>query len=224
MFKWLLALLFLLQVVPMQAQTSSPRKKRLVLITGCSRSGTLYMTKFLQMNGVQIAHENDAPHGTVSWCMAVDADETPWGPGANLFKYTHTFHQVRHPLKAIASISNEPQKAWKFIAKHVPQLKIADPPLVKAAYYWVYWNLLAEKKADFTYRLEDLPKVLPALSAALKITLDPSLLSQVPKDFYNNRNYQTSCTWQDLKAVLDPAFYNKLVKLAKHYGYTTEDP
>lgn len=201
-------------------------RNRLLLITGCSRSGTSFTTLFLQANGLQVEHEIDGRDGIVSWIMAVDSKttpwETPWGPGSRDYRFKHIFHQVRNPLKTIASVSNEPFKAWKYITAYIPQIKMEDPPLVKAAKYWIYWNQKAEKKAEWTYRLEDIDKKVEEMSKRLGIPLNKELLAQIPKDT-NTRHFTTQCTWTQLKTLLDADLYHKLTRLAKRYGYPTTD-
>lgn len=198
------------------------REPRLLLITGCARSGTAYIADFLKLNGLKIEHERDAPDGTVAWQMAVDSDGGAWCPGANHYTYKHTFHQVRDPLKTIASASHEPDKAWLYTCKYVPQIKMEDPPLVRAAKYWYYWNLQAEKKSEWTYRIENLENELPKMSKRLKFKLDKNLLEKVPKNT-NHRGQTQVPTWKELKAILDPSLYKKIVRMAKRYGYTVRD-
>ena len=210
--------LFLLVCTP-SFLPAEPPKERLVLITGCSRSGTSYMSDFLRLNGIQVDHERDAPEGTVSWTMVVDAPWTPWGPGRRSFRYRHIFHQVRHPLKAIGSIVNEEQRAWDFIQTYTPQVRENDRILVRAVNYWIYWNLAAERMAEFTYRIEDVEQALPKMATILRKKIDLRLLEQVPKTTntrYINRNY----TWEDIRKGISPQLYKKLIRLSKRYGYT----
>ena len=209
--------LFFLIAIPF-VLPAEPFKDRLVLITGCSRSGTSYMSDFLRLNGIQVDHERDAADGTVSWTMVVDAPWTPWGPGRRGFRYRHILHQVRHPLKAIGSIVNEEQRAWDFIQTYMPQVREHDPILVRAVNYWIYWNLAAEKMAELTYRIEDVDKALPKISKILKKKLDPHCLGQVSKTT-NTRHINRNYTWDDIQKGVDPKLFKKLVRVAKHYGY-----
>lgn len=220
MFRKVWPLFFLLFASLLEAQEFKPR---LVLITGCSRSGTSYIAEYLRLNGVQVNHEHDAPQGIVSWTMAVDAPWTPWGPGSRGFYFKHVLHQVRHPLKAIGSIVNEEKKAWDFIESYMPQVKEHDPVLVRAVNYWIYWNLHAEKKAKFTYRIEDVEKALPKISKIVKKKLDPKLLKQVPKDT-NTRHANRNYTWKDIENGIPPDLYRKLLWMTKHYGYKIDTP
>ena len=142
------------------------RKELELLITGCARSGTLYITKVLRLNGLAVRHEihQGSDYGIVSWCMAVDSNKAAYGPPSNRYNFKHIFHQVRHPLKAIASQMTEGKRSWEFICKQVPHIPMDDPILVRSAKYWFYWNLHAESKAELTYQIERVAEVLPEMS------------------------------------------------------------
>jgi len=198
------------------------RKSRLLLITGCGRSGTTFITKFLNLNGVKVAHETDAPDGMVSWYLAVESDEAICCPGSNRFKFKHIFHQVRDPLKTIASMSQEPVLAWNYVCSFIPQVKMTQTGMVRAAKYWYYWNLRAEMKSEWTYRIEDIDAVVKKMSHKLGIKLDPALLAKVPRDT-NTRHYNVTCTWAKLRKILRPSMYERIVSMAKRYGYPVED-
>jgi hypothetical protein len=197
-------------------------KKRKLLITGCARSGTAYITKFLKINNLNVKHEIDGKYGIVSWLMAADSYKAPFGPGANNFLFEHIFHQVRHPLKTIASASNEPSNSWRYIKKYIPQINKTDPKIVKAAKYWYYWNLLAEIKAEWTYRIEDIENQVDEMSLRLNVPLDSSLLEKIPKNA-NTRNYKDAYTWSDLKKAIDEELFYNIIEMATRYGYEVEE-
>ncbi len=193
-------------------------EERKLLITGCARSGTGFVARFFKLQGFDVAHERDGAFGIVSWTMAADAFETPWGPGSHCYVFEHTFHQVRDPLKTIASVSNEPLTSWLYIQQFIPEISLEDPPLVNGAKYWYYWNLMAEKKSEWTYKIEDFPDLIGEMEDRLGISLDPYILRIIPTTL-NTRRYKNSCTWQDLKALLDPDLFYHIVDMANRYGY-----
>lgn len=198
--------------------------EKLLLITGCARSGTHYIAALLTLSGLPIKHEREGTMGTSSWTMAVDAAKTPWGPGFLKFKFRHVFHQVRDPLKTISACTTEPEEtSWNFIYQHIPQIKKKDRLVVKCAKYWYYWNLEAEKKAEFTYRIEDIENVLDEMSVRLGFPLTKDALAWVPKDL-NHRPRKVTYTWSDLKVLLaDPVLYQNIVDMAIRYGYPVND-
>lgn len=218
--------------------------RRLCLITGCSRSGTTYMTDVLRRNGLVARHERDASKPVsayikdafrwdtpeernknniiVSWLMAVDAESRPWGPPSSRLKFDHVFHQIRDPLKTINSAADEWDESWAFIRQFVPEIKEEDSDLVKSAKYWYYWNLIAEEKAEWSYRIEDLPEKLDEISSRLGLSLKKKTLKRVPRNT-NTRHHQNNYTWADIKENLSPELFDNLVQLAHRYGYKTGD-
>jgi hypothetical protein len=132
-----------------------------VLITGCGRSGTKYITFALQRLGLDVRHERMGRDGIASWYMAVDASHSPFGPTRRGTDFRHVFHQVRHPLAVIASAVTLKEESWRFVCEHAP-IEIDEPPTLRAAKYWYYWNLEAERIAHWRYRVED-PGALQAL-------------------------------------------------------------
>ncbi len=204
------------------ASPDESKLSRQLLITGCSRSGTTYIAHVLIANGLQVTHEADGTYGIVSWPMCANTTLAPWGPGFKKYQFAHIFHQVRHPLKTIASASHELKKSWKFICEQCPAIHLNEPAIVKAAKYWYYWNLMAERKAELTYRIEDMEKILPEMSRRLGVPLDPQVLLSIPKNT-NTWHSTTTYTWKELQGALSPALYRRVYLLAKRYGYSTED-
>lgn len=213
-------LLFLFIASQLCALESSERD---ILVTGCARSGTRYTAFILRDCGLDIGHEWVYPQGLTSWLMAADCSECPWGadPSAN-YTFKHIFHQVRDPMKVIASVYiNEPPESWDFICRHLPEIEETDSHLVKCAKYWYYWNLMAEKKAEYTYRVEDIEKALRVMSFRMKRDLIPKDLGAYNKNI-NTRETPPDLTWATLEESLPyPLFYD-LQMMALRYGYSID--
>jgi hypothetical protein len=205
----------------LNSRATPHRLVRELLITGCARSGTTYITYVLRNCGLNVDHEENAGYGIVSWPMAVDSSNSVWGPPSNRYRFKHIFHQVRHPLKAIASATTEPTRSWAYICQHCKNIKMHDKPLVKAAKYWYYWNLLAEKKAEWTYRIEDIENALDEMSRRLSIPLSKKALGRISKKTNSRRH--ASYTWKDIKAAINPKLYAKILEMARRYGYNVDD-
>ena len=152
------------------------------------------------------------------WTHAVDDKWICCGRGTYWFKFKHVFHQVRHPLKTMSSCTTEPSWSWKFICKHIPEIKIDEPLIVRCAKYWYYWNCRAEKKAEWTYRVEDMENALDEMSKRLGISLEKNVLQNVPTNV-NSRQRKIEYCWADIKAAVDPELYHKILSLANSYGY-----
>lgn len=201
------------------------RNNQLVLITGCGRSGTTYISKLLTAAGCQVRHEKLGQKGCASWTMAVDADYTPWGPGARGIQFKHVFHQVRNPLDVISSvyINIKDIGSWQFIGANTPEILPNEPFLAKCAKYWYYWNLKAEEKAEWTYRIEDIDKIFYEMCNRLKIPYKKDVLKKIPRKINTQRPIFQKIKWSDLEAVLSPTDFCNLRNLALRYGYSDKD-
>ncbi len=198
--------------------------RRLVLVTGCARSGTTFMSEFLCKNGLDVPHENIGKDGSVSWPMAVDDIVSPWGPCTKDYEFDHVFLQLRNPLKVISSVYvSEPPQSWAYICQHIKEIKKRDSHLTRCVKYWIYWNLKAEEKADFIYQIEKLEGVVGKMSAILQRPLDKKLVSTISKNT-NTRYFpdKKEFTWKELKQQLDPDLYKLLKEVAWHYGYSVK--
>lgn len=123
-----------------------PRTK--IVIAATARSGTYFAYKLLRRLGANVRHEGDRRNDAncdvqVSWtaiglksCMGAE----------------QIFHQVRDPIKAISS----GQILKLGYAAHVIDLDLSDPKPLRAARYWLGWNLLCEKHASRRYRVEQI--------------------------------------------------------------------
>jgi hypothetical protein len=199
------------------------KKEGLLLITGCARSGTRYIAFMMCECGLEFGHEWFHKDGLSSWPMAVDSDKVPWGHPSNNYNFKHVFHQVRHPLKVISSVyAWEPEASWEFIKRYVPEINDSDTRLVMTAKYWYYWNLLAEQKSDFTYRVEDIDNALDEMSLRLDMELDKSKIYTVSKNV-NTRGPVFEVTWDLLRTSLPEGLYRDILLMSLRYGYVIED-
>lgn len=198
------------------------RDERELLITGCARSGTAFIARVLRDCGLEVGHEKDSAYGIVSWPMTVNTPQRLWGPPSARYRFKHIFHQVRHPLKTIASFHLANELSWRYIFKHIPEIRLDDKMIVRCAKYWVYWNLKAEKRAEFTYRVEDIENALPEMSRRLGVPLDTKVLKNISKN-YHQRPYHVHLTWEILHRTLKADLYTKVVRLAERYGYDVKE-
>jgi hypothetical protein len=204
---------FSLSVQPVLGEKSKIAKEvnqpYLVLITGCGRSGTTYISKLLLNCGLNVPHENLGKDGCASWFLAVD-------PSADIH-FRHIFHQVRHPINVIASVTTFAQSSWDYICKSIPEINKQDSLIVKATKYWIYWNLKAEKRAEWTYRIENLSNEIDEMSRRLGVPLDRNVL-QILSDNINTRPH-LQLTWEKLRNEVGEELYLQVVEMSRRYGY-----
>jgi hypothetical protein len=195
--------------------------KQKLLVTGCGRSGTTYMAKFLEKSGYDIHHESAGTEGCVSWPMIVNY-YSPWTQ-PNEDSFDHIFHQVRHPLDVITSwyenLKNLDRGEWNFIRKHLSQIDRSDSLIVHCAKYWYYWNLLAEEHAEWRYRIEDFESILPEFAIRSGLRLNAAILAEVPKNYNSWKNISYKISWQQLKAELPQSLYDNIINMSIRYGY-----
>jgi hypothetical protein len=217
-------------------------EKRKLLITGCGRSGTFYSTEVWRQLGLDIRHERPIAHhgvmgedGAASWLMAVNDPNPPFGPSAVDYDFDTVVHQVRHPLKVIASVAQfilgKGRFAKEFIQRNVPQTGILDDELslnthqqliLQAARYWYYWNLISEEKATVTVQVEQLERSLPFMCELVDAEYRRDVLSKIPTQINGRRYYLNeelwAVDWKDLEG-LDLDLTEKIRNLAARYGY-----
>lgn len=197
------------------------KKHRALLITGCARSGTKYVSSALTASGIEIGHEQMKSSGVAKWDLAANPKEARNKKWINLhnFQFDHIFHQVRDPLKVISSVYvTEDRQSWNYILKHTPEISIRDSHLTKCAKYWYYWNLKAEQLAEWTYRLEDLDQLWEEYGLRLGKPINTQAINAISKKT-NTAGDPKRFTWDDLKKELDPELYHNIRKLAQKYGY-----
>lgn len=217
-------------------------KKRKLLITGCGRSGTFYSSEVWRRLGLDVRHERPIAHhgvmgedGAASWLMAVNDPNPPFGPSAVDYEFDVVIHQVRHPLKVIASVAQfilaKGQFAKDYIERNVPQIKIIGDELslsreqqfvLQAARYWYYWNMISQEKATVTVQVERLSRDLANLCELMNVEYQRTKLDDIPpkingRQYYLNEELWT-VDWRDLEG-LDFELTERIRNLAAGYGY-----
>jgi len=187
-----------------------------ILFTGCGRSGTKYVADLMTLLGLDIKHEKIGKDGLASFFFAVDADRVPYGPIPNVWrdKIHLTLHQVRHPLKVIAS-SQTFRFSWDFIIAHSP-CKKGDPMLLNCAKYWYYWNLEAEKRSSWTWQIENIVFEFDELCKRVGVKPNDEALDSLPRNV--NTREHGDVGWEEIES-LDKDLCNKIKDLAMRYGY-----
>ena len=164
-----------------------------------------------------IRHERMGASGSSSWMHVVDGPPYPWGDKfrKRAFKFEHIFHQVRHPLRVIASLDTIMKPSWKFIAQNI---KLPEGSLRRRMKFWVTWNKLCEKQATFRYRIEDINNELPKICKLLGIKQQeaPPIDKKV-----NTRKHVAKYavpTWESLRKANAP-LAAQIAEMSKRYGY-----
>jgi hypothetical protein len=216
-------------------------ERRKLLVTGCGRSGTLYASEVWKTQGLDVRHENPEPpngrmgkDGIASWYMAVNDPGPPFGPSSEGYEFDLIIHQVRYPLEVIASVAQfvlQDPYSRDYIERNAPQTRLSLEEMalspkaqsfLQAARYWYFWNLLAQKKADITIQVENLPARLESLCRLLEIIYRPEAADLISKTTHGRYLYTNAAywviTWEDIER-LDAELCRKIKDLATTYGY-----
>ena len=187
------------------------------LITGCGRSGTKYIVEVLAAVGIEAGHEKPGKHGIVDWHLVLAKPE----------EYDFILHQVRHPLRTIESMHSAREPSWKFICERVMDIRMDMSILERCMAYWYYWNLLAEKNAWLTYRVEDLDAVINQVGGVC-LGKAPgrkakNKMAKVPANMHTRRNGSRGKSipklgWKELREA-NLSLANAIHAMAKRYGY-----
>ena len=164
-----------------------------IVIIGCGRSGTTFISKHLGLG-----HEKLGETGIACWQAVVKNNNGFYEITDDDF----VLHQVRHPLDAISSCHTiMMDSSWDLIHNNIEQVDIDDSLLSKCMKYWYYWNLMAEKRAISTYRVEE-------------------VLSEVPQTTNSRKEWDTykRIEWSDLKKEDRKTMQNDQ-EIIERYGY-----
>ena len=186
------------------------------IVTGCPRSGTAYIRMALKLAGLEwIRHEWWRDQGVVSWFYAGDVRMAYHGFRPNPPRRADTvLHQIREPLANIASMYTLCSNCWAYIESYTPVVQ--GPDILKAAQVWYYWNKLAEGRAVYSYRVEDVPRCWPNIVEHAGLPPDTPL-PDVPIHMRNVRPHPP-VTWADIEAV-SATWCRRVQSLAETYGY-----
>jgi len=136
-----------------------------VIITGCARSGTTFMTKVLQASGLDFVHERHfGRHGIVSWGYFDSPRKAiHFNRHESLEQSTFPkFMQIRDPQKvcnSIRSVVDKPHasgfSSWGYIEDILPEVKLTKSPEEKTVIYWTLWNHKLLEHVNSVYNIKN---------------------------------------------------------------------
>ena len=157
------------------------------VIIGCPRSGFSYTTTVLRQAGLMVNHERWDDAGIIGWQMT--CEELP--------SDAVVLHQVRHPLNVIGSMQIISGNSWRLLCEHT-SAKMEMEVVERGMRAYLGWNRLAESKAQYSYRVEDIATEWPRICELAGLGDTP--LPGVNKAMNHRRNY-TRQTWADLHDI-----------------------
>ncbi|MCD6422278.1 hypothetical protein J7L13_02955 [bacterium] len=192
-----------------------------VIITGCPKSGTMYIATVLSKLGLNFKHEEFARDGCADWRLAPGYLAEPWDGDTHLYNFKDPLilHQVREPLSNMSSCQKIDENAWKYICRYIP-LSMEDSLIRRCMGVYYYWNKLADKISVWRYRIEDLDDIFDEFCERIghpELSSKKDVLKEVPKNINTAKPYR-ELTWKDLERE-DEELAEKVMKLAEEYGY-----
>jgi hypothetical protein len=167
------------------------------------------MSLVFQQAGLDVGHELMGVDGVVDYSL---------GPRARPNEFV-VLHQVRQPIKVIANFTLVQPPTWRRIAQYYDLIR--EPVLHRCMQYWLEWNKLVEKKARWTYRIEDIDRVWPKICDEIGIPHCPEALEGIPRNQHTKAGKYEPRKWAELESV-DSDMTKKIRDLAARYGYTKE--
>lgn len=203
---------------------TSFNKKQKVLITGTGRSGTHYTARLLQTLGLDVPHEQIGEHGTASWKHIRSGVFEVIGKNRTQHIDSHGFdqiiHQVRHPLKVIASMQTFSLSSWSYMAKFI-DIDTEASPLMRGMQAWLRWNEMIEHEADWRFQIEQINNAFPRICEAFNIEpAEIPHLSEKQRDSRKNRYKPLS--WANLENI-DQGLTKLIMEKTSVYGYDTQE-
>lgn len=202
----------------MKGIKGTPATDTPILVTGCGRSGTLYISKVFQVLGYDVQHERWGEHGISSWYLLF-----PEQSNVILSHYSNFFvyHITRHPLNVISSFQKPVyRKSFTdpFLIR-VCGMEKKDSHLVKCMKYWVRWNQFVRTtyRGAKQFRVENTKEFFATWKNSIKIDEVPTNThSHKGKNRAKSYHYQYS--WHDLVKE-DEHLAGDVRSLASYYGY-----
>ncbi len=192
----------------------------MILVTGTGRSGTHYIAKVLKELGYDVPHESVGRDGAASWKHIVSGTFTYIGKNREAAidssGFTKMLHQVRHPIKTIASMQTFSDSTWHFMSEHIP-LDITAPPLVKGMQAWVGWNALIESKKPWRFQIERIKEIFPEFCEQAGIS--PADFPTVAQSARDSRTTRYSPIKFNELRTLDVQLSEEVTEMAERYGY-----
>lgn len=211
-----------------------------LLVTGNGRSGTTWLAKtFEKTKVIGCPHEHCGDHGTVSWYFFADSDWHPFhvshrpvgrvihvGERRSDFNFQWTVHLVRDPLKVIGSMVRVMSMTdhWYAVCNSLGRYsqdlyydRKASRMLKTMHMAYAIWKM-SEQQADFTIRLEDVPKRWPDLMTMVGHPRDLPMPQVEPTNKSSGIYKALKLHWNQL-SIEDERLAQSIYKLSEKFGY-----
>ena len=181
-----------------------------VFITGTPRCGTQYIARCFQAIGIDIQHEAFGKRGIAAFYIVSFLAERKEGL---------VLHQVREPLKVIASMQTIKPKTWQLITNNTGiEPKPGDLTHAIMRLY-LHLNSEIEKYYYFRYRIEDIDTVWLQLLNIMELPDQP--LPDIPRNTHTRKGRFEPLSWTELESR-DVELTKRIKDMAIRHGYEVE--
>ena len=173
------------------------------------------MVRFLADLGLSMGHGKLGVDGTVGEGWATGRSIVPGERGKRV-AFQHVWHQVREPLACIASLAKHyPRSRW---SRFGPYVHLPRDPIARSMAYYLRWNEIAERRAQWRYRIEDIaPGSDVFIEMCRRLGLNNPPFPDVPTDTHAARE-PLRLLWAALESA-DATLASAIREMAERYGY-----
>lgn len=147
-----------------QEERKASRMKPAIVVTGCGRSGTLYMSKYFNAMGLGVQHEQHGVDGISSWYVgSPDRANITKNYYSSKMRGIKVIHLVREPMAVMSSMRRcealRNRAGLDIFRRMYPNLVDMRQPDFLAT-WWVEWNKNVRRvwDVDYTLRVENAPR------------------------------------------------------------------
>jgi hypothetical protein len=158
-----------------------------IIVIGCPRSGFRYIARVFTEAGLPVGHEHWRECGRADYTM------TPQKMPVDAL----VLHQMRKPLDVIGSMQTIQDRSWELLMKHTSANKTHDL-IERGMRAYLEWNRIAEAKADYSYRVEDLDDVWDFITSRNMLDIDEPL-PDVRRNLNTRKGRYKPLEWEDLE-------------------------
>lgn len=172
-----------------------------ILITGCPRSGTRYLSNVFNRVGLDVGHECVRFNGCSSGFYVGDFPTYPVGhkEPVSSINWFYVIHIIRDPQKAVPSLARLLTDVAA-VRRWYKQFGLITDSVDQSAmnvWYWSHKNVIKNIKPDITVNIDWFPEYWPEISHKLNITHDFPYKVRID----NSYPYTSKYTWEDLNRI-----------------------
>jgi len=171
-----------------------------ILITGCPRNGTRYMSNIFNRVGKKIGHEYVSEDGCSSGFYVGDFEDYPVSHKipVSQIKWNYIIHVYRHPCRAVPSLARLLQDVAA-VRRWYAEFGLITDDLTESAmcvWNWSHRQVMKNLNPDITVNLDWLPEYWPEISKSVGVTSEFPYRVRVD----NSYPYIKELNWDDLES------------------------